>query len=160
MLLTADGPDTDRYRVEVSGWDSSLEFFVEKSELAWSEEAGKQVALTHAVRTGTMIFVRLLKSMSTDRTSPVAYRADLVTTNAEGFHQFRLTQVRPLPARTTEPKNRNSRVCRSNATLACGCGWLVPERETGSHSCTDLRRGARGEDVLRPAKAPQERNLK
>jgi hypothetical protein len=107
MLLTAPGPagpGTDRYRVEVSGWDSSLEFFVEKSELAWSEETGKQLALTHAVRTGTMIFVRLLRSTSEDRASPVAYRADLVTTNAEGFHQFRLTQVRPLPDRTTEPK--------------------------------------------------------
>jgi hypothetical protein len=32
MLLTAAGPGTDRYRVEVSGWDSSLEFFVEKSK--------------------------------------------------------------------------------------------------------------------------------
>ena len=102
MLLTAAEPGTGRYRVEVSGWDSSLEFFVEKSELAWSEENDKQVALAHAVRTGTMIFVRLLRSTSTDRTSPVAYRAELVTTNAEGFHQFRLTQVRPLPDRSTE----------------------------------------------------------
>jgi len=102
MLLTAAGPGTDTYRVEVSGWDSSLEFFVEKSELAWSEENGKQVALAHEVRTGTMIFVRLLRSTFADRTSPVAYRAELVTTNAEGFHQFRLTQVRPLPDRSTE----------------------------------------------------------
>jgi len=104
MLLTAAGHDTDRYRVEVSGWDSSLEFFVEKSELAWSEETGNQVALTHAIRKGTMIFVRLLRSTSEDRPSPVAYRADFVTTNAEGFHQFRLTQVWPLSDRTTEPK--------------------------------------------------------
>jgi hypothetical protein len=104
MLLTTAVPGTDRYQVEVSGWDSSLEFFVEKSELAWSEESGKRVALAHAVRTGTMIFVRLLCSASADRTSPVAYRAELLTTNAEGFHQFRLTQVRPLPDRTTEPE--------------------------------------------------------
>ena len=44
------------YRVEVSGWDSNQEFFVEKAELEWSEEAGKVVCLTRPVTAGALLF--------------------------------------------------------------------------------------------------------
>jgi hypothetical protein len=33
------------YVVEVSGWDHREDFFVEKMELHWSEDSGKQVLL-------------------------------------------------------------------------------------------------------------------
>ena len=52
MILSARYPTTNMYRVEVSGWDKHQAFFVEQSELAWSEECGKQVALSHAVPDG------------------------------------------------------------------------------------------------------------
>lgn len=32
---------TDHYSVEVSGWDISKRFFVEKCELAWNEKAAR-----------------------------------------------------------------------------------------------------------------------
>lgn len=95
MHLSIPEPATGTYRVEVSGWDSSLEFFVEKSELAWSEETGKQITLTRALRKETMVFVRLLQPTALDRSSSVAYWAEYVATAPEGFHQFRLNQVHP-----------------------------------------------------------------
>jgi hypothetical protein len=45
MILTAEHPVTNLYRVEVSGWDDQKTFFVENSELEWSDESGKQVTL-------------------------------------------------------------------------------------------------------------------
>jgi hypothetical protein len=70
MLLTDQHPVVGTYGVEVSGWDSSPSFFVEKTELAWSEASGKQITLRRQLRPGTMIFVRLLQPTATDRVQP------------------------------------------------------------------------------------------
>ena len=48
MNLTVPQPAIDTYRVEVSGWDTSQSFFVEKPELEWNEENGKQITLSRA----------------------------------------------------------------------------------------------------------------
>ena len=95
MHLSVSRTVTDTYGVEVSGWDSSQEFFIEKSELEWNEESGKQVRLSHALRRKTIIFVRLLQATAPDRSSPVAYWAEYIAITPEGFHQFRLKQVHP-----------------------------------------------------------------
>lgn len=95
MLLTAQHLVVDTYRVEVSGWDSSQSFFVEKSELEWSEDSGKQVTLSRQPRPGTMIFVRLVQPTAPGRSSPVAYKAEHIGSLRENQHQFRLTQVVP-----------------------------------------------------------------
>jgi hypothetical protein len=96
MLLTCRQPLTNSYRVEVSGWDSTHTFFVEKSELSWNEESGKHLTLTRALRPGTMIFVRLLQSTMPVRSISVAYRAEQVATTPEGHCQFRLHRAEPL----------------------------------------------------------------
>ncbi len=69
MILTAEHPATNLYRVEVSGWDDNKSFFVENSELEWVEE------------------------ISNDRARPVAYQAEFLTRNPEGQRQFRLRPV-------------------------------------------------------------------
>lgn len=81
------------YRVEVSGWDSSRAFFVEKSELRWDEEAGQQVRLTRSLHPGTMIFVRLLLPYLSERASSVAYRAEQISVTPKGEFEFRLDRV-------------------------------------------------------------------
>ncbi len=96
MLLTCRQPLTNCYRVEVSGWDSSHTFFVEKSELAWNEENGKHLTLTRSLHPGTMIFVRLLQPTMSVRSTSVAYRAELVATTPEGHCQFRLHRAEPI----------------------------------------------------------------
>jgi hypothetical protein len=95
MLLTCGYPKTRTYRVEVSGWDSSHIFLVEKSELTWNEDNLKQITLARALRPGTMIFVRLLQTTSANRSVPVPYQAEHLATTSEGFWQFRLHRVEP-----------------------------------------------------------------
>src|ERR1700730_662550 len=95
MIVSASYPITSSYRVEVSGWDKDHTFFVEKSELEWNEESGKQVALNHAVPDGTVIFLRLLQPISASKSRPVAYEAELVFMTPAGQHQFRLHPVCP-----------------------------------------------------------------
>jgi hypothetical protein len=95
MVSSAGNPLSSLYRVEVSGWDDQQDYFVEKSELEWSEDRGKQVTLTRKVRAGAMVFVRLLQSPSPDRSQAVAYRAEFVGTAGNGQYQFQLEPVRP-----------------------------------------------------------------
>jgi hypothetical protein len=83
------------YSVEVSGWDNSHAFFVERSELHWSEETGKQLALSHRLPPGAMIFVRLLQPTDGDRAFPVAYEAEALSAASERPQQFRLTRAVP-----------------------------------------------------------------
>jgi hypothetical protein len=85
----------DTYRVEVSGWDSSQTFFVEKSEVEWDESGGKQLKLRRELSSGAMIFVRLIEPTTADRSSPIAYRAEYRGANREGAHKFTLRQVHP-----------------------------------------------------------------
>ena len=60
--------------MEVSGWDKSQTFFVEKSELEWNEESGKHVTLSSAVPDGSVVFLRLIQPLSTDRSQSVPTR--------------------------------------------------------------------------------------
>jgi hypothetical protein len=93
MILTAEHPATNVYRVEVSGWDDNKAFFVENSELVWTEDHGKQVKLSCSLSEGAIIFLRLLQPISNDRSHPVAYETELVARNPEGQQQFRLLPV-------------------------------------------------------------------
>jgi hypothetical protein len=93
MILTSEHPAANLYRVEVSGWDDNKAFFVENSELEWTEDSGKQVTLNHGLSNGAVIFLRLLQPISNDRSHPVAYEAELVTKTDDGLGQFRLRPV-------------------------------------------------------------------
>jgi hypothetical protein len=55
MILTAEHPVTNLYLVEVSGWDDNKAFFVENSELEWTEESGKQVTLNRGLNEDAVI---------------------------------------------------------------------------------------------------------
>ena len=93
MILNAEHPVTNLYQVEVSGWDHNKAFFVENSELEWTEESGKQVTLNRGLNEDAVIFLRLLQQMGNERSHPVAYQANLVARNTEGQWQFRLKPV-------------------------------------------------------------------
>jgi len=66
------------YRVETSGWDVDENFFVEKTDLDWDHEE-KTIHLLHAVRKGTVVFVRLIGIDTPENSVPVAYQAAEVT---------------------------------------------------------------------------------
>lgn len=93
MQSIARQPITNTYSVEVSGWDDSLSFFVEKTELFWNAETDKFLTLSRLLCPGTMIFVRLLQPTAVERSFPVAYRAKAAATTPEGKHQFRVRRA-------------------------------------------------------------------
>jgi hypothetical protein len=68
-------PEPNTYRVEVSGWDSSENFFVEKTALNWGRDAQRQVILKSKLREGCVLFVRLLQSAAMLNNFPMAYQA-------------------------------------------------------------------------------------
>ncbi len=102
MILTAEQPVTNLYRVEVSGWDDNKAFFVENAELEWTDESGKRVTLSRGLAEGAVIFLRLLQPISNDRSHPVPYEAELMTRTDEGLRQFRLLPVSTRPTRRVE----------------------------------------------------------
>ncbi len=84
------------YRIEISGWDEIENFFVEKADLEWSEEDGKEVALRHRLRIGAVVFVRLLVPTVCSRSFPIAYRVENVSSmDPSGFSRIRLVQLHP-----------------------------------------------------------------
>ena len=84
------------YQVEVSGWDSSERFFVEKTKLDWGSDAQKQICLRSNVAQGCVVFVRLLQSLADGNNFPIAYQAtEVAQEDAEGRVRVRLAQLRP-----------------------------------------------------------------
>jgi len=83
------------YSVEVSGWDHSHVFFVERSELTWSEETGKLLTLSRRLPPGAMIFVRLLQPTDGERAFPVAYETEALSDASQKTQQFRIARVVP-----------------------------------------------------------------
>jgi hypothetical protein len=98
MLSPAGHPLKNTYSVEVSGWDNSRAFFVERGELSWDEQTGKHLTLSHQLCPGTMVFVRLLQATAEERTFAVAYHAEPLATTPEGLQRFRVKRMEPRRA--------------------------------------------------------------
>lgn len=95
MAAIEHQPLASIYSVEVSGWDHSHVFFVERSELCWNEESGKQLTLSRRLPPRAMIFVRLLQPTDGERAFPVAYEAEPLCDISDKLQRFRLTRVVP-----------------------------------------------------------------
>lgn len=94
MTYQSSGETT--YRVEVSGWDPSGEFFVEKTTLEWSPDGGKEVSMRAPIQEGDVVFVRLKLSSMASRTFPIACRAENISPrDSSGFIHVSLVQLRP-----------------------------------------------------------------
>lgn len=100
MSLTSQIAETRSFAVEVSGWDSSDNFFVERCELVWHERSGKQVCLKQPLRENTILLVRLLDSGERERSHPVVYEAKLIGTPERGLRQFQLHASSPRGVET------------------------------------------------------------
>jgi hypothetical protein len=71
------------YRVEVSGWDASENFFVEKAVLEWHGGEQKEISLQASPREGCILFVRLLQTTPSINNIPIAYQAATVAKKDE-----------------------------------------------------------------------------
>lgn len=96
------------YTVEISGWDSSDNFFVERTMLDWESGESKRVSVRSALREGSVVFLRLLQPFGEGTSLPVACRAIKVTARkSNGCGIVHLVQLHPRPsmegtAHTTE----------------------------------------------------------
>lgn len=86
----------DSYRVEVSGWDKSENFFVERTQLVWGGDQRHEVNLRAPLRLGSIVFVRLIQNMLQNTAFPIAYQAvNLGQQNEEGQTSVELEQMHP-----------------------------------------------------------------
>jgi hypothetical protein len=84
------------YAVEVSGWDASEDFFVEKTDLTWTADGMKEISLHRTMREGSVIFVRLMQPMANADNYPIACQAVKVMEHtATGRAHVLLSQLRP-----------------------------------------------------------------
>ncbi len=101
------------YRVEVSGWDASENFFVEKAVLHWGEHGDKDLRLRSSLREGCVVFVRVLQRFSNTEAIPVAYQvAKLSGPDDEGCTVVRLAQLYPRPSLRQTAENSRRRVAQ------------------------------------------------
>jgi hypothetical protein len=83
------------YRIEISGWDLDENFFVEMTDLEWSESE-KKVRLQHALRKGALVFVRLLGGSERASEYPLAYEIlDVRYQQQAGAYETLLAQMHP-----------------------------------------------------------------
>jgi len=92
-------------RVEVSGWDENQAFFVERSDLAWDDFAGKHISLQRMLPDGAMVFIRVLQPQGLLQSPPVVYKVEFIGCDPDGHHQFRLNAAQPRQSQNLHPVN-------------------------------------------------------
>jgi hypothetical protein len=103
LALSARFPTTSLYRVEVSGWDSEENYFVEKTDLEWDEVHGKRLHLSRPMRKGAVLFVRLLQPLASTSAYPIAYQAEpYEERNGSGTYEIHLVPLQPKTATPVE----------------------------------------------------------
>ena len=89
------------YPVEVSGWDTEHNFFVEKTTLEWSETSGRTILVRRQLQQGALVFVRLAGPLQT--AYPLPYRVKgTQLRGARGMHRVRLEQMRGEGSQVSE----------------------------------------------------------
>jgi hypothetical protein len=101
-LMECPSQELSGYRVEVSGWDSSDRFFVEKTLFSWVGEE-KEISIRCALRQGSLVFVRLLQPLASHANIPVAYQVNRIgRQDADGKSKVYLAQLHPHLPRKEE----------------------------------------------------------
>jgi hypothetical protein len=103
------------YRVEVSGWDFSENFFVEKTGLEWNGKEKKEIVLSSFLREGCVVFVRLLRAIGSSNldTFPIAYQAmKVLPPDSAGRTRVHLEQLRPREAFRTAHGSIDDLACK------------------------------------------------
>lgn len=94
--MIEQGIEDNSYRIEISGWDISENFFVEKAALKWNADGAKEVCVNSSIRQGSIVFIRLLQPLASENNYPIAYQASNVgPRDARGLVRVGLDQLRP-----------------------------------------------------------------
>jgi hypothetical protein len=83
-------------RVEVSGWDTAEDFFVETTTLTWGSDNVREIEIHSVVKESGLVFVRLLQPRLNESDFPVPCRVKGVMTDVgSGLTHVQLVQLRP-----------------------------------------------------------------
>ena len=94
--MSDTGDLSGNYRIEVSGWGLNDAFFVEKTDLHWTECGERKLMLHHALPEGAVIFARLMAPETSYGSVPVAYQVEGVQPmNSNGLCEMRLRRLHP-----------------------------------------------------------------
>ena len=97
------------YRIEISGWGLDNSFFAERTDLLWTAEGEKQVQLHRALPEGAIVFVRLLASVPSSGSVPVAYQVqEVVPMDRNGRCHMTLTQLHPRSRESLTRENASN----------------------------------------------------
>lgn len=92
--------------VEVSGWDTQGNFFLEHSTLDCTESGSKMLALRRSVDGRSLLFLRTLYSGSVGNACSEAYRVESIeSAEGSGFNHLRLANFLPRRSPDCEPKD-------------------------------------------------------
>jgi hypothetical protein len=105
------------YRIEVSGWGLDECFFMEKTDLLWTEGNDKRLLLRHALPDRAVVFIRLLADGAPVDSVPVPYQVE----NLQAMNRIGLCEMRLLPL---HPRAKTPEVDESAPLLA-----EVPNRD-------------------------------
>ena len=131
-----DGTATPQgnYRIEVSGWGLNDVFFVEKTELLWSEGGEKRLLLHHALAEGAVIFVRLMAPETSSGLVPVAYQVENIKPmNSTGLCEMRLVQVHPRSKAQIRSSFASRSAKYSSKSIEMMESWMELELEEVLH---------------------------
>jgi hypothetical protein len=93
------------YRVQISGWDSRKDFFLETVALEWLPSGGKRVCLRHPPQKNDLVFVRLLLPLDNDHTCPVPCVVEqIIGPDESGYFFVILAPVHPTCPGQPEPR--------------------------------------------------------
>jgi hypothetical protein len=133
------GDTTDfsgNYRIEVSGWGLGDVFFVEKTDLLWTESGEKKLLLHRALPDGAVIFVRLIAPEAPYSSVPVAYLVGNVQPmNSTGLCEMRILLLHP----------------RSKAHATSSVATQSPEYSSKLHEPKENSTQSEAEEVLHEA---------
>ena len=71
--MTAPNQQAETHSVEISGWDTDENFFVERAYLQNCVDGHKHVSIRSRLRIGSLVFLRISDELSPERSVPVAY---------------------------------------------------------------------------------------
>ncbi len=98
--MPAPHAEDQHYGVEVSGWNSKENFFVEQTSLEWTPDGAKSVCVKADLRAGTIVFLRLLQHGPAETQLPIAYQTtELSPRQRDGRIKVSIKQLHPRERR-------------------------------------------------------------
>jgi hypothetical protein len=93
-MILAD--EQESRHVEISGWDTDENFFVERAAIENAAEGRQRVVLRVRLRVGSLVFLRLSEDFSLDRCVPIAYQVVKLAANTiRRQREVELVQLHP-----------------------------------------------------------------